>query len=203
MNDKKAKDFTGYPPEQTDECERVLVTLLNGMGPWKDSVYLVGGLAPRYIAPQDPERPHGGTVDIDIVVRMALLADTKAYATLEENLAKLGFERVPLGTGGFFTWRWQIMTDKGHAVVLEFLTGDVERKRGELERLPVKGGKLNAYNFPALHLVYHFFDKVEVTAELLNGRGVATETLRHANVVSYLCAKSRRTRRPWRRKGRP
>ena len=39
----------GYKDEVTRNCERVLVTLLRGLGPWKDSVYLVGGLTPRYL----------------------------------------------------------------------------------------------------------------------------------------------------------
>jgi hypothetical protein len=32
----------GYKEEYTADCERVLVTLLRGLGPWKDSVFLVG-----------------------------------------------------------------------------------------------------------------------------------------------------------------
>ena len=41
----------GYSSQHTVGCERVLVTLLRGLGPWKDSVYLVGGLTPRYLIP--------------------------------------------------------------------------------------------------------------------------------------------------------
>ena len=37
----------GYTLRRTVACERALVTLLRGLGPWKDSVYLVGGLVPR------------------------------------------------------------------------------------------------------------------------------------------------------------
>ena len=187
MNDQKPRDLTGYDAGQTDDCERVLVTLLSGLGPWRDSVYLVGGLAPRYIVPLDSERPaHGGTADVDVVMRLSVLADTKGYKTLEENLERLGFSRVPNPKGGFFSWRWQIMTDKDHNVVLEFLTGDLEAARGELEALPVKGGKLNACNFPVLHLVYHFFDEREVRAELLGDKGIAVVRLRYADAVSFL-----------------
>lgn len=121
--------------------------------------------------PVDPERPaHGGTADVDVVMRLSVLADTKGYRTLEENLDRLGFSRVQNPKGGHYSWRWQIMTEKDHNVVLEFLTGDPDAKRGELEALPVKGGKLNACNFPALHLVYHFYDEREVRAELLGTR---------------------------------
>ncbi len=41
----------GYSAAVTESCERVLVTLLHGLGPWKRSVYLVGGLVPRYLIP--------------------------------------------------------------------------------------------------------------------------------------------------------
>lgn len=37
----------GYTEEYTTDCERVLVTLLRGLGPWKDSVYLVGSTGCR------------------------------------------------------------------------------------------------------------------------------------------------------------
>ena len=46
----KPATLDGYSDQYTLDCERVLVTLLRGLGPWKDSVYLVGGLTPRYLA---------------------------------------------------------------------------------------------------------------------------------------------------------
>lgn len=39
----KPATLDGYTDQYTVDCERVLVTLLRGLGPWKDSVYLVGG----------------------------------------------------------------------------------------------------------------------------------------------------------------
>ena len=47
----KPSHFGGYSDAYTVDCERVLVTLLRGLGPWKESVFLVGGLTPRYLAP--------------------------------------------------------------------------------------------------------------------------------------------------------
>ena len=38
----KPATFDGYSDQYTQDCERVLVTLLRGLGPWKESVYLVG-----------------------------------------------------------------------------------------------------------------------------------------------------------------
>jgi len=43
----KPATFDGYSDQYTLDCERVLVTLLRGLGPWKGSVSLVGGLTPR------------------------------------------------------------------------------------------------------------------------------------------------------------
>ncbi len=36
-----------YDSVTTARCERALVTLLGDLGPWRERVYLVGGLAPR------------------------------------------------------------------------------------------------------------------------------------------------------------
>ena len=78
----------GYKNKVTRNCERVLVTLLRGLGPWKNSVYLVGGLTPRYLVKaRPPDVPvHAGTSDVDIVVELQMLADTDAYYSLEKKL---------------------------------------------------------------------------------------------------------------------
>jgi hypothetical protein len=47
----KPSHFGGYSDAYTVDCERVLVMLLRGLGPWKESVFLVGGLTPRYLVP--------------------------------------------------------------------------------------------------------------------------------------------------------
>lgn len=65
----KPKTIAGYDDAVTADYERVLVMLLRGLGPWRDSIYLVGGLVPRYLVcarpPQVP--PHAGTADVDVV----------------------------------------------------------------------------------------------------------------------------------------
>lgn len=53
----KPRHQGGYDPAHTDYCERILVTLLRGLGPWKESVYLIGGLVPRYLIRQAVETP--------------------------------------------------------------------------------------------------------------------------------------------------
>jgi hypothetical protein len=72
----KPATLDGYSDQYTLDCERVLVTLLRGLGPWKDSVYLVGGLTPRYLVPARPPAvpAHAGTMDVDIVIDLQILA---------------------------------------------------------------------------------------------------------------------------------
>lgn len=50
----KPTTLDGYRDQYTQDCERVLVTLLRGLGPWKESIYLVGGLTPRYLVRARP-----------------------------------------------------------------------------------------------------------------------------------------------------
>ena len=77
--------------------------LLRGLGPWKESVFLVGGLTPRYlVAARPPEMPaHVGT--------------------FEQNLRAMGFERSRNERGQRLSWRWQTHTERGVLMVVELL----------------------------------------------------------------------------------
>jgi hypothetical protein len=94
----KPDHASGYDAEVTKNCERVLVTLLRGLGPWKNSVCLVGGLTPRYLVGES-KKPHAGTGDVDIVVELGMLTDTEAYRMLEYNLKRMEFERAENSKG--------------------------------------------------------------------------------------------------------
>ncbi len=119
----KPATFDGYSDQYTLECERVLVTLLRGLGAWKESLFLVGGLTPRYlVAARPPDVPaHAGTLDVDVVIDLQILADTAGYRTLEENLRAMGFERSTNERGQRLSWRWQTRTESGALMVVELL----------------------------------------------------------------------------------
>ena len=51
---KKPTAIQGYNQTVTEACERVLVTLIRHLGPWRDSIFLVGGLTPRYLIRERP-----------------------------------------------------------------------------------------------------------------------------------------------------
>jgi len=181
----------GYSGQYTADCERVLVTLLRGLGPWKESVCLVGGLAPRYlVAARPPAVPaHAGTLDVDIVIDLQILADTEAYHTLEGNLKKMGFERAQNEQRQKLSWRWQTRTERGALIVLELLADAPAIAGGKVQPLPTEGA-ISALNIPHAAIVFDLYQTAEIRAELLGGNGIATEKIRHANLVSFTCLKA-------------
>jgi hypothetical protein len=66
--------YSSYDDAATERCERVLLTLLGDLGPWRERIYLAGGLAPRYLVGSLPAgvRPHVGTTDVDLVIGVSL-----------------------------------------------------------------------------------------------------------------------------------
>lgn len=187
----KPDSASGYDKQVTENCERVLVTLLRGLGPWKESVYLVGGLAPRYLVPEmrAGKVPHAGTGDVDIVIQLEMLAKTDAYHSLEENLKKMGFERAENDHGEKQSWRWKTKTEKGVSVVLELLADNPELSGGKVKPLPTEG-TISALNIPHSSMVFDQFEVKEISAELLGENGIATENVRHADLVSFTCLKA-------------
>lgn len=187
----KPATLDGYSDQYTIDCERVLVTLLRGLGPWKDSVYLVGGLAPRYlVAARPPVVPaHAGTMDVDIVIDLQILADTEAYHTLEDNLKKMGFERAENKSGQKLSWRWQTRTEHGALMVLELLADAPDIAGGKVQPLPTEG-TISALNIPHSSIVFDLHQVTEIRAELLGENGMATERVKHADIVSFSCLKA-------------
>jgi hypothetical protein len=85
----KPETASGYEKEVTENCERLLVTLLRNLGPWKESIYLVGGLTPRYLIPKGKTQ-HAGTGDVDVVVKLEMLADNRSLPFSRRELKANG-----------------------------------------------------------------------------------------------------------------
>ncbi len=187
----KPKTLDCYSDQYTQDCERVLVRLLRGLGPWKESVYLVGGLTPRYLVRARPPvvPAHAGTLDVDIVIDLQILADTEAYHTLEDNLRKMGFERAENDKRQKLSWRWQTRTEHGALMVLELLADAPEIAGGKVQPLPTDG-TISALNIPHSSIVFDLHQISEIEAELLGGDGIAVERIKHANLVSFTCLKA-------------
>ena len=132
---------------------------------------------------------HAGTLDVDIVIDLQILADTDAYYTLEDNLRKMRFERAENDLGQKLSWRWQTHTEQGALMVLELLADAPDIVGGKVQPLPTEG-TISALNIPHSSIVFDLHQVTEVQAELLDGNGVATERVKHANTVSFTCLKA-------------
>ncbi len=187
----KPTTLHGYTNQHTVDCERVLVTLLRGLGPWKESVILVGGLTPRYlVAARPPAVPaHAGTLDLDVVIDLQILAETEAYNTLEDNLRRMAFEPFKNDRGQRSSWRWQTRTEHGALIELELLADAPEIAGGRVQPLPTEG-TISALNIPHSSIVFDLHRVTEIQAKLLNSEAIAVEKVKHANLVSFTCLKA-------------
>jgi predicted nucleotidyltransferase len=175
-----------YDAVTTARCERALVTLLGDLGPWRERVYLVGGLAPRYIVGTLPEgaAPHIGTTDVDLVIGLALGDDTpETYRTLETNLKRASFRSET-------SFRWTRLVD-GVSVQVEFLCETTEVEAGRIFKPKGEslGSGLGAFNVRGAHLVVSDFTEVEVTAERLDDGGTSTVSVRVCGLLAYVVLK--------------
>ena len=187
----KPKIMSGYNSAVTDACERVLVTLLRGLGVWKKSIFLVGGLTPRYLVTARPPKipHHAGTGDIDVVVDVEMLTDMAAYATLQDNLFDMGFTRVVNDKGHEVSWQWEVDVEEGAKMRLEFLADSPKLAGSKVMELPTDS-KVTALNIPHSSMVFDLHETMEITADLLGDNGRATEVVRYANIVSFTCLKA-------------
>lgn len=190
----KPKHQGGYSDLHAELCERTLVTLLRGLGPWKAGVYLAGGLVPRYLIRRPPDTehvppPHAGTTDVDLVLDLDVLATVDAYNRLEQNLKTLGFVRGANDEGRAQHFSWRKPVGEGVTVVVDLLCDAAAREGGQIAVLPGER-RLSALRIPGAHLVVMDHIEHPLTADLLDGRGVASETVRVANVVPFIVLKA-------------
>ncbi len=185
MSDRK--HYSEYDEQATARCERVLLTLLGDFGPWRERIFLAGGLAPRYLTGQLPEgaREHVGTLDVDLVIGVALGDDApETYRTLQNNLDKANFKQ------GEPSFRWLREVD-GVTVLVEFLCetdrvepGAIFKPKGESA-----GSRFSAFNVRGANLLKDDFVEVRIEGERLDGGGKSSVMARVANVLPYTVLK--------------
>ncbi len=187
----KPATASGYSPDYTLDCERTLVTLLRGFGTFKDSLRLVGGLVPRYLTPARPPHvpEHAGTMDVDLVLNIQLLARGEGYKTLAEQLKARGFERALNAEGRPTSWRWCRQISENRYVVVDFLR-DAEDEMPGGGVFTIDGEKISALAVPYAGIVHDCYEERDITAELLDGAGTVTERVRYADRVGFIVLKA-------------
>lgn len=177
--------YSGYDDETTARCERALLTLLGDLGPWRDRIFLAGGLAPRYLIKEMHEAPaHVGTTDVDLVIGLALGDESpETYFTLQNNLEKAHFTQEEP------SFRWSRSVD-GITVHVEFLceTGQVAFGRVFKPKAGT-GARLAAFNVRGAHLVREDFIEREIAGERLDSGGHSRVVVRIAGLLPYVVLK--------------
>lgn len=186
----KPSNAAGYSTQVTAACERALLTLMGAFGSLKTSLRLVGGLVPRYLTPAaPPDVPaHAGTSDVDVVLNLQVIADGEGYASLAAQLKARGFERYVNDQGKPTAWRWKRQVDEHLYVVIEFLQDAGEAMPGK--PVSIDGERVSALAVRFAGIVHDWFQERKVTAELLDGAGVSTETVRFADVPAFITLKA-------------
>ncbi len=181
---------SGYRNGVAEDRERVSVTPLRGLGPWQDSVYPGCGLTPRHPTKARPPQvpPHAGTSDVGTVAEPQMHADTEADHSLEENVRKLGSGRGENAKGESVPWRWQAKVEGGATVIPKLPANDPEPSDGKVQPLPPEGN-VPALEIPHPSMVLDHHEAKETGAALPGAVAVATETIRHADMVSCTCLK--------------
>ena len=175
-----------YGESATNRCERALVTLIGDVGPWRQRLVLVGGLAPRYIVGSLPPgaSPHVGTTDVDLVVQLAVDEEFETYRKLAANLRRSGFELIQP------SYRWSRNVD-GVPVYVEFLCETDQVGAGMIHRTRQDTGSgFGAFNVIGAQLVARDYSEYEIEAERLDGGGLSRVCLRVAGVLSYIVLKT-------------
>jgi hypothetical protein len=74
-------------------------------------------------------------------------------------------------------------------VILESLADNPKLSGGKVEPLPTEG-TTSALNIPHSSVVFDHYETKEIRAELLGEKGVAIETVRYADLVSFTYLKA-------------
>lgn len=182
---EKHKKAALYSEETTLACEVALGLLHEAFGSFKDSLRLIGGLVPRYLAPSEPA--HVGTTDVDIVLDVQVLLAGEDYSSLRDQLKNAGFQRLTREGKPPSSWQWQLNI-KGVDVIVEFLvSSDNPEEKG---LVPLDGEEISACRIPYAAMAKDWFVARKLWFERPDGTGISTETIRYADAPAFVALKA-------------
>lgn len=185
MNEKP-KQIGGYNARQTERVEQVLLEIWSRLGEYREHFVLVGGLAPRYLVPQNQSGipKHCGTLDVDLAVSLAV-ADVRAYASIRARLERMGLE-PGVNTRGNEQRHSFTMSSADGLVVVDFLTTMYD---GPPEVVRAVESQLSAVQVEGLGLALIDPVKVSITGKTFTG-GIVTETIQVCRPVPFVVLKA-------------
>lgn len=185
MSDKP-EQIDGYDVNQTERAEQVLLEIWSHLGEYREHFVLVGGLAPRYLVPQNqPNIPkHCGTLDVDLAVSLTV-ADVRAYASIRSRLERMGL-KPGVNTRGNQQRHSFTMPAEDGPVVVDFLTTMYD---GPATKIRAVEKQLSAIQVEGLGLALVDPVKRSITGKTLTG-GLVTETIQVSRPVPFVLLKA-------------
>lgn len=131
---------------------------------------------------------HAGTSDVDVVLNLQVIAEGNGYAALAQQLADRGFERFVDDKGWGSGWRWKRRVSEHEYVLVEFLRGADDQEPGS--KISIDGEGVSALSIEHAEITHKWFEERQITAELLDGAGIAIENIRYADLVAFIILKA-------------
>lgn len=175
-----------YKASSSNRAERVLLEIWSHLGDYHEHLVLIGGLAPRYLIPQDVAGipTHCGTFDVDLAINLAV-ADVEAYRSIRESLRRIGFER-DTNAGGRKRLHSFVMQADGQPVILDFLTTKYDGPSALVRSVT---DELSAIQVEGLGLALRNPQEVLIEGQSLHG-GIVPARLRVCRPVPYVVLKA-------------
>jgi hypothetical protein len=149
----------GYDTTMTEGCE--LVTLLHGLGPWKESSSSPAFSRRYLVSARPPAAPrHSGHGLVFVVSLSTARSSRKAHCTFEDKQKAMHLVRAENAAGKKVSWRTKTQVSGGASLLLEFPASTPELGGGEVTGLPseVNGG---AINIPMPSIVFNLHETVK------------------------------------------
>ncbi len=181
-----------YTPAAVAACEKALRTIVARVGLWGPRLILFGGLAPRYIVEQVPEKviEHQGTTDLDMVIGIAIESESEeeaVYTKLQQELRNADF--APSKEGSY---AWERRVD-GIRVAIEFFCPvEVGGRPGRLKRNPggLTGSNVSAIQLKGAEIAGADCRTCVLEGEVLDYGGRRQVEVRVVNILPFLVLKA-------------
>ena len=109
-----------YPNLAVKAAVMVMLELTRILGAYRDNIVVIGGMVPRYLAP-DAEEPHIGTTDVDLALDHRHIS-AEGYRLIHNLLASHAYVQ---DTGQPFIYRRQVNVDGNDITVqIDLLSGE-------------------------------------------------------------------------------
>lgn len=188
MNNKPRRAVY-YSPRTTHACESLLVALIDAFGEHGDALRLIGGLVPRYLAPEaPPEVPaHVGSNDVDVVLDIGMLGAAGVPAEVVERLKAADFTPYQNGHGGESPWQWEREID-GCWMRVDFLVHTDDDQGFAVQS--VGGGALYASAIPFAGMAARWYVERTIMPSRPDGSGETSALIRHIDGAAFVALKA-------------